>query len=71
MLETLRQALLQRRKLRVEYSDSQQRASRRILLPLALYSWGTTWSLAAWCESPGDFRNFRLDRICNLEVLVL
>jgi len=68
-LETLRQAVLQRRKLRVEYVDSEQRASSRILLPLALYFWGTTWSLAAWCESRSDFRNFRVDRIHNLDVL--
>jgi predicted DNA-binding transcriptional regulator YafY len=46
-LETLRQAILQRRKLRIEYRDSEQRASRRTLLPLALYFWGATWSLAA------------------------
>jgi predicted DNA-binding transcriptional regulator YafY len=68
-LETLRQAILQRRKLRIEYADSAQRVSRRTLLPLALYFWGTTWSLAAWCESRRDFRNFRLDRVRSLEVL--
>jgi predicted DNA-binding transcriptional regulator YafY len=68
-LETLRQAILQRRKLRIEYIDSGQRVSRRTLLPLALYFWGTTWSLAAWCESRSDFRNFRLDRIRSLDVL--
>jgi predicted DNA-binding transcriptional regulator YafY len=68
-LETLRQAISQRRKLRIEYIDSGQRASRRTLLPLALYFWGTTWSLAAWCESRSDFRNFRLDRIRGLDVL--
>jgi predicted DNA-binding transcriptional regulator YafY len=68
-LETLRQAISQRRKLRIEYIDAGQRASRRTLLPLALYFWGKTWSLAAWCESRGDFRNFRLDRIRGLDVL--
>ena len=36
--------------------------------PLALYFWGATWSLAAWCESRKDFRNFRLDRIHKLEI---
>jgi predicted DNA-binding transcriptional regulator YafY len=67
-LETVRQAILQRRKLRVEYSDGAQRASSRTLHPLGLYFWGTTWSIAAWCESRNDFRNFRLDRIRSLEM---
>jgi predicted DNA-binding transcriptional regulator YafY len=67
-LETIRQAILQRRKLRIEYIDSAQRLSTRTLRPLALYFWGTTWSLAAWCESRNDFRNFRLDRIRSLEM---
>lgn len=67
-LETARQAIVQRRKLYLDYTDSAQRASRRILHPLALYFWGTTWSLVAWCESRNDFRNFRLDRIRSLEI---
>jgi predicted DNA-binding transcriptional regulator YafY len=67
-LETIRQAILQRRKLHIEYRDSVARTSRRTLHPLALYFWGTAWSLAAWCESRNDFRNFRLDRIGSLEM---
>jgi predicted DNA-binding transcriptional regulator YafY len=67
-LETVRQAIFERRKLRIEYCDRAQRASSRILHPLGLYFWGTTWSIAAWCESRNDFRNFRLDRIRSLEM---
>ena len=37
--------------------------------PLAVYFWGTTWTLAAWCESREDFRNFRLDRMTAVEML--
>ena len=68
-LETARQAILQQRKLRVEYVDSTQRASLRTIRPMAVYFWGTTWTLAAWCESRNDFRNFRLDRMGAIEVL--
>jgi len=28
-----------------------------------LYYWGTGWSIAAWCETRGAFRSFRLDRV--------
>jgi predicted DNA-binding transcriptional regulator YafY len=68
-LETVRQAILQRRKLRVSYRDSAERASERTLGPLAVYFWGASWTLAAWCESRRDFRNFRLDRMDQIEVL--
>jgi predicted DNA-binding transcriptional regulator YafY len=30
---------------------------------LALYFWGSVWTLAAWCQLRQDFRNFRLDRV--------
>ena len=68
-LETARQAILQRRKLRVEYVDGQQSASQRTIRPMAVYFWGTTWTLAAWCEARDDFRNFRLDRMGAIEML--
>ena len=67
-LETVRQAILQRRKLHIEYVDGANRASARTLVPLALNFWGTTWSVAAWCESREDFRVFRLDRIWSLQM---
>jgi len=67
-LETVRQAILQRRKLHIEYVDGANRASTRTLVPLALNFWATTWSVAAWCESREDFRVFRLDRIRSLEM---
>ena len=68
-LENVRKAILEHRKLRIEYKDSAQQVSRRAIWPLAVYFWGTTWSIAAWCETRNDFRNFRLDRIGSLEIL--
>jgi predicted DNA-binding transcriptional regulator YafY len=67
-LGTVRQAILEHQKLRIEYLDSAQRASRRTVHPLALNFWGTTWSVAAWCEARQGFRVFRLDRIRTLEI---
>jgi predicted DNA-binding transcriptional regulator YafY len=67
-LETVRHAILERRKLHIEYVDRANRASTRTLDPLALYFWGTTWSVAAWCEARKDFRVFRLDRIRSLQM---
>jgi predicted DNA-binding transcriptional regulator YafY len=67
-LETVRQAILDRRKLHIQYVDGANRASTRTLDPLALYFWGTTWSVATWCETREDFRIFRLDRIRSLQM---
>jgi predicted DNA-binding transcriptional regulator YafY len=52
----------------LSYSDAGQRVSERKVRPLALHSWGTVWTLAAWCEAKTDFRNFRLDRCRALAV---
>jgi predicted DNA-binding transcriptional regulator YafY len=68
-LETARQAILQRRKLRLQYVDSNRQTTLRTIRPMAVYFWGTTWTLAAWCESREDFRNFRLDRMGEVELL--
>lgn len=67
-LEQVRQAILQHRKLRIEYIDSGERLSARTVCPLGLYFWGTTWCIGAWCEARGDFRNFRLDRVRGLKL---
>lgn len=65
-VETIRKAITARRKLDLLYEDNAGQATRRRVRPLGLYFWGTKWTLAAWCESREDFRNFRLDRIQTL-----
>lgn len=63
--DALRQAIARRAKLRLAYRDAKERATDRLVWPLALYFWGGTWTLGAWCELRGDFRTFRLDRIAS------
>ncbi len=55
-----------RKALDLTYRDGQARATRRRIWPLALYFWGGTWTLGAWCELRGDFRTFRIDRIDDM-----
>jgi predicted DNA-binding transcriptional regulator YafY len=68
-LEAVRDAIGERRVLRLDYRDAAGKASAREVWPLALYFWGGTWTVAAWCESRDDFRNFRVDRIGGLDAL--
>lgn len=56
-------------KLRLLYRDQQGAQTERTVRPLAIFYWGSTWVLTAWCELREDFRNFRLDRIMEACVL--
>jgi predicted DNA-binding transcriptional regulator YafY len=68
-LESVRAAIGKRRVLRLDYRDSQGKASERQVWPIALYFWGGTWTLGAWCETRENWRNFRVDRIAELAAL--
>jgi len=68
-VEMIRQAVAARRKLDVSYRDKKEQETSRVLRPLALYFWGTGWSLAAWCESRKDFRSFWLHRMSRCVAL--
>jgi len=67
-LGMLREAIETRHKLRLQYRDAAERRSERLVRPLACFHWDSVWTLAAWCEHRGDFRNFRLDRIEGLRL---
>jgi len=62
-LAIAREALVSRRRLRFRYANERGDASERTVRPLAVFFWGRTWTLAAWCEMRIGFRNFRVDRI--------
>jgi predicted DNA-binding transcriptional regulator YafY len=68
-LEMLRVAAESRHKLRLHYVDLKDVHSERSVRPLGCFYWGAVWTLAAWCELRQGFRNFRVDRITQLQVL--
>ena len=61
-LSTLREALFERRKIRLDYQDREGQASDRAVRPLALTFFPPHWLLVSWCELRNDFRSFRVDR---------
>jgi predicted DNA-binding transcriptional regulator YafY len=65
-LQTLREAIAARLKLRLRYRDAADAESDRTVRPLGCFYWGQVWTFGAWCELRGDFRHFRLDRIAAL-----
>jgi len=68
-LTALRGALEARRKVALCYTSPRDEQTERVVRPLGLFFWGTTWSLTAWCELRTDFRSFRLDRMTECRTL--
>ncbi len=66
-LAELRAALRARRKLHFAYRDERGSATHRTVRPIALWFYGPTWLLGAWCELRCDLRFFRLDRMTEVE----
>ena len=67
-LAALRNAIRRERKVTLLYEDARARGSQRIVWPFALGYFDRLHVIAAWCETRGDFRHFRIDRIRKLEV---
>lgn len=65
----LRRAIDERRRVALRYEDRGGQATERTVRPLGLYFWGSAWTVGAWCELRQGFRNFRLDRIEEADVL--
>jgi predicted DNA-binding transcriptional regulator YafY len=68
-LAIVREALVDRRRLRLRYENEHGDKTERTVRPLGVFFWGKTWTLAAWCEMRVDFRNFRLDRVSESALL--
>jgi len=68
-LDTLHAAAQQRHIVLLAYCREDGQPSVRRVRPLALYFWGGTWTLAAWCELRKDFRSFRVDRVEHADSL--
>lgn len=69
LLQVLREAVVARHRLQLDYADERGRTSVRTVWPLGCFFWGHVWTLGAWCELRQDFRNFRLDRIVAWQAL--
>ena len=54
---------------RIGYASAQSGdETSRVVHPYALYRWRDSWYLVAYCESTGEQRTFRVDRITSVEM---
>lgn len=69
-LEAVREALNNKRRLRiVYYANSKDATTEREVDPWALFAANGQWYLVAWCRLVDDERIFRVDRMKSAEVL--
>lgn len=69
IVERIRLATREQKKLQLEYLDEQRRVSQRRIWPISVGYFQDKMLLAAWCELRQDFRHFRLDRVRDCQVL--
>lgn len=62
-LAAIQTAIRREERLLLSYVDKKGRASERVVWPVATDDFAAAEILAAWCETRGAFRHFRLDRI--------
>jgi predicted DNA-binding transcriptional regulator YafY len=65
---TIRECIRRRHKIAFGYTDERGRQSQRTVRPLSLTFFGPVWLLVSWCEMRKAFRNFRLDRMRDLQL---
>jgi predicted DNA-binding transcriptional regulator YafY len=66
---TIRQAIRDGRKMRIDYEDGGGRRTARVIQPFAVAYYIEATLVCAWCELRNDIRHFRIDRIASVQVL--
>jgi len=65
----MRRAIRGRRKASIIYKDPDGNVSSRTIWPIFIGFTEEKRVIAAWCELRQDFRHFRTDRVCSVEVM--
>jgi predicted DNA-binding transcriptional regulator YafY len=68
-MSQVREAIRERRKLRIAYVNEHGQRTSRVIRPIAMAYFVEVTVIAAWCELRGDYRHFRADRIAELKGL--
>jgi predicted DNA-binding transcriptional regulator YafY len=69
-LNEIQQALITKQVIEIDYRGGYGApATKRLVEPIGLCNYHRRWHLFAWCRLRKEYRDFRLDRIQNLEIL--
>jgi predicted DNA-binding transcriptional regulator YafY len=69
VFSVIRESIRKEYKLKISYTDLQNKKSKRIIWPLGIAYFDETRIIIAWCEQRNDFRHFRTDRITRLSLI--
>lgn len=68
-LTSIQQAITARTMLELDYTNTNNIASKRKVEPIGLIFYALNWHLIAWCHSRKEYRDFRVSRIKQLRCL--
>lgn len=68
-VDAMHLAINDKRVVSFAYCDRSGAHTARRVWPLGLVYWGARWTIGAWCELRGDFRNFDVEQVRQLQVL--
>lgn len=68
-LDSIQRSITECEKLKIKYQSKKEQVTERTIRPYAVYFSGAVWSAIAFCELRQDIREFRLDRIKELQAL--
>jgi len=63
----IQRAVGKRQVLKIDYSSTENELTTREVEPIGIFYYSTAWHLIAWCRLRNGYRDFRADRIRNLE----
>ena len=65
--ELLHVAIKNNAALLLNYQSLNNEQTSRVIYPLGLFFWGGKWTVGTWCTLRKDYRDFRLDRIIDIQ----
>jgi predicted DNA-binding transcriptional regulator YafY len=68
-LVDLQKALGDKRVIHIRYQSGEEAVTERRVEPIGLCHYGQAWHLIAWCHLRNGYRDFRVSRIQNLQIL--
>jgi predicted DNA-binding transcriptional regulator YafY len=68
-LVDLQKALGEKREIKIRYQSGQDAVTERTLEPIGLCHYGQAWHLIGWCKLRNGYRDFRVSRIQQLQIL--
>jgi predicted DNA-binding transcriptional regulator YafY len=68
-LTELQKALGDKREIHIRYQSGEDAITERTLEPIGLCHYGQAWHLIGWCKLRNNYRDFRVSRIQQLQIL--